>query len=320
LNPAGCRVNKKSWHKWATKARAQESAGSSWFFYFSVKEEGMKRLRYRVLAAAMAVAAALAFTVAASAHFHTYWPKVEGCYGKPGEAVTWQYFWGHPFEMIIYDAVEPKFFVVGPEGKREPVSAQAVNLKDPESGQERQAYEMAYKPAAVGDYYLCLEAQPYFIPEEKIFWQDLVKEPWHVMAEKGWDQKVGLEVEIVPLTRPYGWPAGSVFKGQALFQGKPLKGATVEIEKFNGFFVPPDKLPKNRFGEENTPLITRTVKTDDQGYLTCTLDSPGWWVMAVGHRHGKKTQEGQAYPVEKRGYLWVYVEPAPAPLAPAAGK
>jgi len=269
---------------------------------------------------AAVLVAALAYAGATLAHFHTYWPKVEGCSGKPGEPVQWQYFWGHPFEMIIYDAEEPKFFMVGPEGKKEQVVRKEIKLKDMASGQERRAYELEYKPAAPGDYYLCLEAPPYFITEERIYWQDFVKEPWHVMAEKGWDQKVGLEVEIVPLTRPYGWPAGSVFKGQALFHGRPLKGETVEIEKFNGFFVSPDKLPKNRFGEENTPLITRTVKTDALGYLTCTLDSPGWWVIAVGHRHGKKTHEGKAYPVEKRGYLWVYVEPLPASLAPPAGK
>jgi hypothetical protein len=31
-------------------------------------------------------------------------------------------------------------------------------------------------------------APPHFISEEKVFWQDYVKDPLHVMAEKGWDQ------------------------------------------------------------------------------------------------------------------------------------
>ena len=187
-----------------------------------------------------------------------------------------------------------------------------------ESGENRKAYEVEYQPAEPVDYYLCLEGAPYFIPEEKLFWQDYVKEVWHVMAEKGWDQKVGLEMEIVPLTRPYGWPAGSVFAGQALFKGKPLKGATVEVEKFNGFFVSKDKLPKDRFGEGNGPLITRALKTNVAGYFSCTLDSPGWWVISVSHEDGKKTHEGKQYPVEKRGCLWVYMEPAPPPLAAPA--
>lgn len=250
----------------------------------------------------------------AAAHFHTYWPQVEGCYGKPGEAVTWKYFWGHPFEMIVYDAAPPKFFVKTPQGKKEPVKAKEIAFTDQSTNQPRKAYELEFKPAGPGDYYLCLEAEPYFIPEEKVFWQDYVKQIWHVMAQKGWDKPVGLEVEIVPLTRPYGWPAGAVFQAQALFKGKPLKNTKVEIEKFNGFYVPKDKLPKDRLGEDNEPLLTRVTKTDGQGYLTFTLDSPGWWVVMVGAEDGKKTHEGKSYPVEKRGCLWLYAEPAPATL------
>ena len=253
----------------------------------------------------------------ALAHFHTYWPQVEGCYGKPGEVVKWQYFWGHPFEMIIYDALPPKFFVFTPQGKKDSVTLKEITLQDQDSGKARQAFEVEYKPAGPGDYYLCLESPPYFIPEAKVFWQDFVKEPWHVMAEKGWDRTVRLPLEIVPLTRPYGWPAGSVFKGKALAKGKALTGATVEIEKFNGFYVPKEKMPKDRHGEENAPLITRTTKTDRMGYFVCTLDSPGGWILSVSAPGGKKVHEGKTYPVEMRGCLWVYVEPAPPPLTPA---
>ncbi len=268
----------------------------------------------RCMAAALAMAASLLLAGLAAAHFHTYWPQAQGCSGKLGEKVKWQYFWGHPFEMIIYDAYAPEFFIKTPQGKKEGVIIKEISLKDQESGKDRRAFELEYQPPGPGDYYLCLEGEPFFVPEEETFWQDSVKQVWHVMAEKGWDKPVGLEVEVVPLTRPYGWPAGSVFQAQALFKGKPLKGATVEIQKFNGFFVPKDKLPKDRFGEENTPIIIRVTKTDSQGYLGCTLDSPGWWVIAVSHQHGKKTQEGKSYPIEKRGYIWVYAEPAPAPL------
>ena len=256
------------------------------------------------------VMAALLAPLSASAHFHTYWPQVEGCYGKPGEAVTWKYFWGHPYEMIIYDAQPAKFFVRTPDGKRDGAQVKESSIKDDATGQMRKSYEVSYTPAAPGDYYLCLEGPAYYIAEEQVFWQDYVKQPCHVMAAKGWDKPVGLEVELVPLTRPYGWPAGSVFKAQAFFKGKPLKNAAVEIEKFNGAHVPKDKLPKDRLGEDNEPLITRVLKTDNQGYLVCSLDSPGWWVISVSVEDGKKFQDGQPCPVEKRGCLWVYMEPA----------
>jgi uncharacterized GH25 family protein len=103
-----------------------------------------------------------------------------------------------------------------------------------------------------------------------------------------------------------------VFKARALHKKKPLKLARVELEKFNGRFVSRDQLPKDRHGDENTPLITRVLKTDAQGYLTFSLDSPGWWVVAVSTEDGEKKLEGKSYPVEKRGYLWLYVEGPPA--------
>ena len=252
----------------------------------------------------------------ALAHFQVLWPKTEGCYAKTGEAVTWQYFWGHPYEMLISDAQPPKFFIFTPQKQKENLAGKEITLKDQESGQDRKAFEVEYKPSGPGDYYLCLESPPIFIPEEQVFWQDYVKEPLHVLSAKGWDQPVGLPVEIIPLTRPYGWPAGSVFKGQALAKNLALTRATVEIEKFNGFYVPKNQLPKDRLGAENGPLLTRVTKTDHMGYFICTLDSPGWWIITVSAPGGKKVHERKTYPVEMRGCLWVYAEPPPIPPAP----
>ena len=252
----------------------------------------------------------------ALAHSHVFRPLQEGCYAQPGELVKWQCFWGHPFEMLIDDAQPPKFFMFTPQRKKENLTAREITLQDQESGQDRKAFEVEYTPAAAGDYFLCLESPLYFIPEEKEFWQDYVKEPLHVQAAEGWDQAVGLPVEIIPLTRPYGWPAGSVFKGLVLVKNRPLSGSIIEVEKFNGFYVPRARLPKDRLGQENSPLITRVTKTDRRGYFICTLDSPGWWLISVYAPGGKKVYEHKTYPVEMRGGFWIYVEPPPPPLSP----
>jgi cobalt/nickel transport protein len=252
------------------------------------------------------------------AHYQAYRPQIKGCYAKPGEIVKWQYSWGNPFEMVISDAQPPKFFICTPQGKKENIRPQETTLKDQESGHDRKAFDLEYKPLWPGDYYLCLEIPPYFVPDEQKFRQEYVKEPLHVKGADGWDQSVGLPVEIIPLTRPYGWPAGSVFKGLALVKNRSLTGAMVEIEKFNGFFVPPDQLPKDRLGEENSPLITRVTKTDRMGYFVCTLDSPGWWIISVSAPGGKMVHEHKTYPVEMRGGLWIYVEPPLPSLTPGS--
>ena len=75
----------------------------------------------------------------ALAHYQVYWPQFEGCYAKPGEKVTWQYFWGHPYDMLIDDAQPPKFFIFTPDKKKVNLEPQEITLKDPASGQDRQA-------------------------------------------------------------------------------------------------------------------------------------------------------------------------------------
>ena len=116
------------------------------------------------------------------------------------------------------------------------------------------------------------------------------------------------------------WPKLPPVKIHKVYVGRTggiyLSRPTVEIEKFNGFFVPSDKLPQDRLGEENGPLITRTTKTDRMGYFVCSLDSPGWWILSVSAPGGKKVHERKTYPVEMRGCLLVYVEPPPTPLSP----
>jgi cobalt/nickel transport protein len=282
-----------------------------------VKPGGFLHEFFWVLAALMGVVFS---ALTGLAHFQVFWPQTEGLLCQTGGGGDLAVFLGPPLRDAHRRRPDAQVFRFHPGKKKDTPAVKKITLKDQASGRDRQAFQVAYKPAGPGDYYLCLESPPYFIPENQVFWQDYVKEPLHVRAEKGWDQAVGLPVEIIPLTRPYGWPAGSVFKGQAVVKNKALTRATVEIEKFNGFFVPADKMPKDRLGEENAPLITRVVKTDRMGYFTCTLDSPGWWIMSVSAPGGKKVHEGKTYPVEMRGGLWVYVEPPPPPLSPPARK
>lgn len=121
------------------------------------------------------------------------------------------------------------------------------------------------------------------------------------MAQEGWDRKTGQVIEIVPLIRPYGVEPGFVFVGQAFLEGKPLEGATVEIEKYWPKAPHEDDLP-------DEAMITRVAKTGPNGLIMYTLDEPGWWVIAVSAEHGQMKRDGKSYPVEVRGLFWIHVE------------
>ncbi len=248
----------------------------------------------------------------AEGHFHTYLPPTDNGYARPGQPVRWDYFWGHPYEMVVFDAERPTVYAWPPSGEREEVVVESSEVTDPLTGDQRRGYIFTYAPRELGDTWLVLEAPPYAVEEEGLIWQDYLKQCVHVLAESGWDSRIGLPIELVPLTRPYGIEAGFAFTARAYLHGAPLPNATVEIEKYNGFHVPEDALPRDQFGTEDVPMITRTAKTDVNGYVTHTLDEPGWWVIAVEAENGVVTHEGEQYPRVLRGCLWVPVQPATA--------
>jgi len=241
-------------------------------------------------------------------HFQTFWPDTPNGYARLGEKVTWQYFWGHPYEMIVFDTPAPDVYAVTPAGEHQSVSVQATTMKDADTGKVRKVYALSYAPESLGDSWLVLAGKPTLIEEEEEVVQDYVKQCVHVMAEVGWDREIGLPIELVPLTRPYGLEEGFAFTARAYMDGKPLPGASVEIEKLNGFYVDGDTLPKDQFGMEDVPMITRAARTNVNGYVTYTLDEPGWWMVSVSAESGEATVEGKSYPRVLRGGLWVHVE------------
>jgi cobalt/nickel transport protein len=245
---------------------------------------------------------------AAQGHFHTFWPDSPNGYGALGERITWQYFWGHPYEMILFDAEAPRIYVVSPDGQKADLAPVPVEMEDPGTGQMRAAFTFSHAPEAIGDSWLVLEAPPCPIAEEGAAVKDYVKQCVHVMAETGWERGLGLPIELVPLTRPYGLEAGFAFTARAYLDGEPLAGSAVEIEKFNRFHVTAESLPKDQYGLEDVPMITRAARTDANGYVTVTLDEPGWWMISVAAESGTVSVDGQDWARVLRGGLWVHVE------------
>jgi cobalt/nickel transport protein len=229
----------------------------------------------------------------ADAHYNMLLPRAESV--RRGQEMELAYQWGHPFEHQLFDAPQPrKLMVLTPGGKK----ADILSLAQKQSGAEPVTYRVRLPAEERGDYLFGLVSAPIWMEEEQEFLEDCVKVVVHVQAQRGWDARLGLDFEFVPLTRPYGLSPGCVFQARALLAGKPLPDALVEIEHYNP--QPPAALP----GDEQ---ITRAVKTDPNGVATCTLTEPGWWSVTAQHAEGTREHSGKAFPVRKRTTFWVFV-------------
>jgi cobalt/nickel transport protein len=220
---------------------------------------------------------------------------------KKGEAVTVTYQWGHPFEHELFDAPAPEALtVIAPDGKKTDLtkSLEKITRKAAKDKQVT-AYRVRFTPEQRGDYVFVLTTPSIWMEEEQEFYHDTVKAVLHVQAQKGWDAATGQAFEMTPLTRPYGLLSGMVFRAQALFDGKPLAGALVEIERYNA--TAPKDPPPDEFR-------TFTAKTDPNGVVAATLTEPGWWCLTTQRDGGTKDRSGKSYPVRRRSTLWVRVD------------
>jgi cobalt/nickel transport protein len=220
---------------------------------------------------------------------------------KPNQEITLLYQWGHPFEHQLFDAAKPRrVWVTAPDGKKTDLSKALEKSTVPaDKGKKVTAYRLRFTPKQPGDYLVALEIDPIWMKVEKEFFQDTVKAVLHVEDQEGWDASTGQEFELLPLTRPYGLQPDMVFQAQVLRSGKPVPGTLVEIEHYNA------TLPKELPADEQ---ITRTVKTDPNGVVTCTLTEAGWWCLTAQRKGGKKEHDGKAHDIRVRTTLWVFVD------------
>jgi cobalt/nickel transport protein len=268
-------------------------------------------MRLLLLGAAIGLVA----SAPARAHYHILLPDRHSV--KAGDQVTVSYAFGHPFEHEMFEAEKPaRATLFAPDGKATDIlpRVEKIDLFRPDAKRVA-AYQFVFKPAGRGDYTLVFESPPVWMKDEKQFVRDTARVVIHVETQKGWDARAAeaSEFALVPLTRPYGLRAGSVF--QASVQPTEPGGVShlVEAERFNA--QPPPALPADEH-------ITLAVKTDTNGTATITLPDAGWWGVTAVRRYSAEAKlptrelDGKAYPVVERATLWVLVEDW-VPLKPA---
>lgn len=229
----------------------------------------------------------------ASAHFGIVIPSSNIVMDK-GE-ISLDIAFSHPSAGVGMDMEKPVAFSVC-------VNGQSSNLMDSlKEGKflEHKAWTAGYNISKPGVYQFAVTPAPYFEAAEDSFIIHYAKTVVASFgAEDGWDEPLGLPVEIVPLTRPFGNFTGNVFVGKILKNGKPVPNATVEMESFNQFQT--HKGPNDYYQ-------TQVIKADENGVFTAGIPWAGWWGFAALTDGDESIMlNGQQKTAELGGIIWVY--------------
>ena len=144
--------------------------------------------------------------------------------------------------------------------------------------------------------------QPYWEPAENQYIVHHAKVVVDNYASgEGWDEMVGLPVEIQPLTRPTGLWVGNLFAGVVTRAGKPVPFAEVEVEHVN----------EANIQAPNDAYITQVLKADANGTFSYAIPAPGWWGFAalLEGDEPMKSPDGADVPVEEGALIWVQARP-----------
>lgn len=229
----------------------------------------------------------------AFAHFQEIIPSSDVL--PDGGSVTLDMVFTHPVEGgPVMEMKKPVRVGVLADGQQTDLTAQIK--QKPVVG--RSAWSLSHDLPEPGAAVFYVEPQPYWEPSEGKFIIHYAKVIVDSFASgEGWDELVGLPVEIQPLTRPTGIWTGNVFSGVVLKDGKPVPFAEVEVEFINDGSVKPP----------NDAFVTQVIKADANGTFTYAMPHGGWWGFAALVEADKQqvSPDGKEVPVELGGLIWV---------------
>ena len=245
-----------------------------------------------IITIAFAALMLIACTGMAGAHFTMVFPSdseatvwdvaPEDYIAEEGETKTLYMMWGHPYEHILFDmASVPEVSVVKPDGTVLQLTATEITVDGMnEEGAlgTFKAYKTSFTVDQPGDSVVCVK---YEDEDENLI--DYTKAVIHCGEETwfGWDAKVGQQTEIIPYMRPYGMEEGFVFAGKALYDGKALAGAPVEVEIYHTLNLGIEivETAEDMFPYDPPMVFTRLTMSNENGEFMYTLDEPGIWFV-----------------------------------------
>lgn len=262
----------------------------------------MFRTLKKILAAVIFV---ITSALPATAHFGAIIPADDIISQEESRTLGIEVKFLHPLEMHYMDMNKPRAFGVLHDGQKTDLLATLNQARGKGMGQEQEVtyWRAEFPVKRPGDYTFFVEPEPYWEPAEDLFIVHHTKVCVNAFGlEAGWDEPVGLETEILPLTRPYGLWTGNLFSGQVLLKGKPVPFAEIEIEYLNEspgnttIVIPPA-----------APYVTQVIKADASGVFHYAMPKAGWWgFSALSEADWTLEHEGEQKEVEIGAVYWVY--------------
>ncbi|WP_316899696.1 DUF4198 domain-containing protein [Pseudodesulfovibrio indicus] len=242
------------------------------------------------LTAALAALCVILFAGNAFAHFGMLIPDTDEL-TQEKRTVELTLSFSHPFEgqgMVLEKPAA--FFMTVDNGDRVDLLSTLKETKV----MDFPAWKTSYTAKRPGLLTFVFDPVPYKEDAENNYIRHITKVVVDAYGEgEEWNKPVGLDTEIVPLTRPFGNYAGNVFQGVVLLNGKPAPYTRVEVEFYN------------KDGKRQAPndrMVTQEVLCDGQGVFTFACPWKGWWGFA-GLNAAEKPYEGRE--LEMGAVIWV---------------
>jgi len=240
----------------------------------------------------------------ARAHYPLF--DLPGPIVEPKQPFDLDMSYGHFFLGDRYPAKRPEWVGVAAVGGRARDYTAAVTS----TTDVVPRWRLHYTPRKPGDYVIGWHAGMFHEPPERRI-LDFCKVVLHARTpggtQTGWDRALGSPMEILPLTRPYAIPVGSVFRGRLVRHVKPENGDRLRAEPMPDMVVEAEArsrpLPRRA---AYLPNFRLSVKTDSDGEFAVTLPQKGWWMIAAA-TDGGPGQQGQSKILQRRAVLLVHV-------------
>ncbi len=170
------------------------------------------------------------------------------------------------------------------------------------------AYKSEYEAKKIGDHLFVIKPAPSYSEVEGIYLQMITKLIVNVGGKPtDWDKELGLEAEIIPLSKPYGIWEGSSFSAMVKANGIPVPFARIEVELLNYTIdMENNKIEKMLTDAPQLSFKVIEFKANEKGEFTFHIPREGLWsfkAKGIGHNKEFKSKE-----LSQDGVIWVEVK------------